>query len=238
MNTKRHGAPFRHVLLHGPPGTGKTLFAKKLAEASGLHYAIMTGGDVAPLGRDAVTEMHKMFEWSNATSGGVLLFVDEADAFLRRRATEMLSEDLRNSLNAFLYRTVRARRSECSTERERDRIVSRRDRRSPRPSRAPPRSPRVRHVSRSGPARPVPSPHPPRSKSTPRPPGRGRRPASIEAGREPTTPCRRRSNRHATLERALRAGPRKSAPRVRASGYLGEAESATSPPAPSQYVPA
>ena len=119
MNTKRHGAPFRHVLLHGPPGTGKTLFAKKLAEASGLHYAIMTGGDVAPLGRDAVTEMHKMFEWSNATSGGVLLFVDEADAFLRRRATEMLSEDLRNSLNAFLYRTVRARRSEHSTERER-----------------------------------------------------------------------------------------------------------------------
>ncbi|CAN0104211.1 unnamed protein product, partial [Hapterophycus canaliculatus] len=36
---------------------------------------------------------------------GVLLFVDEADAFLRRRSTERISEDMRNALNAFLYRT-------------------------------------------------------------------------------------------------------------------------------------
>ena len=108
MNTKRHGAPFRHVLLHGPPGTGKTLFAKQLAHTSGLHYAIMTGGDVAPLGRDGVTEIHKLFEWSARSSKGVLLFVDEADAFLRQRASAKLSEDLRNALNAFLYRTVRS----------------------------------------------------------------------------------------------------------------------------------
>jgi hypothetical protein len=31
-------------------GTGKTMFAKGLARECGLHYAIMTGGDVAPLG--------------------------------------------------------------------------------------------------------------------------------------------------------------------------------------------
>ena len=42
---------FRNVLMHGPPGTGKTLFAKKLAQHSGLDYAILTGGDVAPMGR-------------------------------------------------------------------------------------------------------------------------------------------------------------------------------------------
>lgn len=48
----------------GPPGTGKTLFAKGLARHSGLEYAIMTGGDIAPLGRDAVTEMHKVFDWA------------------------------------------------------------------------------------------------------------------------------------------------------------------------------
>ncbi len=37
---------------------------------------------------------------------GLLIFVDEADAFLRRRAgDELLSENLRNSINAFLYRT-------------------------------------------------------------------------------------------------------------------------------------
>lgn len=31
--------------------------------------------------------------------------MDEADAFLRRRSTETISEDMRNALNAFLYRT-------------------------------------------------------------------------------------------------------------------------------------
>ena len=107
-NTKANRAPFRHLLLHGPPGTGKTMFAKGLARESGLHYAIMTGGDVAPLGKDAVTEIHKIFDWANTTNKGVMLFVDEADAFLRKRSTERISEDMRNALNAFLYRTGEA----------------------------------------------------------------------------------------------------------------------------------
>eukprot|EP00630_Chrysocystis_fragilis_P003698 CAMPEP_0197400078 /NCGR_PEP_ID=MMETSP1165-20131217/16295_1 /TAXON_ID=284809 /ORGANISM="Chrysocystis fragilis, Strain CCMP3189" /LENGTH=538 /DNA_ID=CAMNT_0042926117 /DNA_START=17 /DNA_END=1633 /DNA_ORIENTATION=+ len=104
-NTKANRAPFRHLLLHGPPGTGKTMFAKRLALSSGLDYAILTGGDVAPLGRDAVTEIHKLFDWARHSRRGLLLFVDEADAFLRRRASEAMSEDLRNAFNAFLYRT-------------------------------------------------------------------------------------------------------------------------------------
>lgn len=104
-NTKKNGAPFRNLCLHGPPGTGKTLFAKGLATHSGLDYAILTGGDVAPLGKDAVTEIHKVFDWAETSRKGVLIFVDEADAFLRRRSTEYISEDMRNALNAFLYRT-------------------------------------------------------------------------------------------------------------------------------------
>lgn len=107
-NTKLNRANYRHLLLHGPPGTGKTMFAKGLARESGLHYAIMTGGDVAPLGKDAVTEIHKIFDWANTTTRGVMLFVDEADAFLRKRSTEKISEDQRNALNAFLYRTGEA----------------------------------------------------------------------------------------------------------------------------------
>lgn len=107
-NTKFNRANYRHLLLHGPPGTGKTMFAKGLARESGLHYAIMTGGDVAPLGKDAVTEIHKIFDWANTTTRGVMLFVDEADAFLRKRSTEKISEDQRNALNAFLYRTGEA----------------------------------------------------------------------------------------------------------------------------------
>jgi ATPase family AAA domain-containing protein 3A/B len=49
----------------------------------------MTGGDVAPLGREAVTAIHKVFDWSQTSGRGLLLFIDEADAFLRKRATVM-----------------------------------------------------------------------------------------------------------------------------------------------------
>ena len=76
-----------------------------MALHSGMHYAIMTGGDVAPMGPAGVTAMHKMFDWSSTSRRGLLLFVDEADAFLRKRSSEQISEDLRASLNAFLYRT-------------------------------------------------------------------------------------------------------------------------------------
>uniref|UniRef100_A0AAQ6A3R1 AAA+ ATPase domain-containing protein n=1 Tax=Amphiprion ocellaris TaxID=80972 RepID=A0AAQ6A3R1_AMPOC len=104
-NTRQNRGLYRNILMYGPPGTGKTLFAKKLALHSGMDYAIMTGGDVAPMGRDGVTAMHKVFDWANTSRRGLLLFVDEADAFLRKRATEKISEDLRATLNAFLYRT-------------------------------------------------------------------------------------------------------------------------------------
>nr|XP_021137598.1 ATPase family AAA domain-containing protein 3A [Columba livia] len=95
-NTKKNKSLYRNILMYGPPGTGKTLFAKKLAVHSGMDYAIMTGGDVAPMGREGVTAMHKLFDWANTSRRGLLLFVDEADAFLRKRATEKISEDLSN----------------------------------------------------------------------------------------------------------------------------------------------
>uniref|UniRef100_A0AAY4AZN9 AAA+ ATPase domain-containing protein n=1 Tax=Denticeps clupeoides TaxID=299321 RepID=A0AAY4AZN9_9TELE len=104
-NTRQNRGLYRNILMYGPPGTGKTLFAKKLAVHSGMDYAIMTGGDVAPMGREGVTAMHKVFDWANTSRRGLLLFVDEADAFLRKRSTEKISEDLRATLNAFLYRT-------------------------------------------------------------------------------------------------------------------------------------
>lgn len=40
----------------------------------------------------------------------VVLFVDEADAFLRKRSRVAISEDMRSTLNAFLYRTGEASR--------------------------------------------------------------------------------------------------------------------------------
>lgn len=76
-----------------------------MATHSGMDYAILTGGDVAPMGKDGVTAIHKVFDWASSSRRGLLLFVDEADAFLRKRSSEHISENLRATLNAFLYRT-------------------------------------------------------------------------------------------------------------------------------------
>ena len=105
-NTKMTSAPFRHVLLHGPPGTGKTLIARKLAECSGMDYAIMSGGDVGPLGDDAVNQLHSLFKWAESSRRGLLVFIDESEAFLSsRNATKSEDSTLRHALNALLYQT-------------------------------------------------------------------------------------------------------------------------------------
>jgi ATPase family AAA domain-containing protein 3A/B len=43
---------------------------------------MMTGGDVVPLGSVAVTKIHEIFDWSKKSQKGMLIFIDEADAFL------------------------------------------------------------------------------------------------------------------------------------------------------------
>jgi len=107
LSAQENGTPFRHLLLHGPPGTGKTLFARTLARQSGLDYAIMSGGDLGPLGREGPHELHKLFTWAANSRRGLVLFIDEADAFLRRGrgADAGMSEDARNALSVFLHHT-------------------------------------------------------------------------------------------------------------------------------------
>ncbi|CAL5369223.1 unnamed protein product [Camellia sinensis] len=104
-NTKSHEAPFRNMLFYGPPGTGKTMVAREIAQKSGLDYAMMTGSDVAPLGPQAVTKIHEIFDWAKKSKKGLLLFIDEADAFLCERNSTHMSEAQRSALNALLFRT-------------------------------------------------------------------------------------------------------------------------------------
>merc|ERR1719343_1578821 len=104
-SAKRRRMPLQHAMFYGPPGTGKTMMAKRFAEYSGLEYAIMSGGDVAPLGEQAVTELHNLFKWVNSSERGVVLFIDEAVAFLCTRNTSTMSENVRNALNTVLYHT-------------------------------------------------------------------------------------------------------------------------------------
>lgn len=65
----------------------------------------MTGGDVGPLGKDAVNEVNKLFAWANQSKKGLILFVDEAEAFLRQgrgAATGAMSENVRNVLSVII----------------------------------------------------------------------------------------------------------------------------------------
>jgi len=104
-NTRVNNGWFQNIMLSGPPGTGKTLFSKKLAMHSGMDYAVMNGGDVAPLGTQAVLEIDKLFQWANSSRRGVLLFCDEADAFFQKRTSPNISEEMRSALNSFLAKT-------------------------------------------------------------------------------------------------------------------------------------
>ena len=105
LNRKKHFAPAKNLMFYGPPGTGKTLFAKKLAMKSGLEYAVMVGSDIAPLGPLAVRELNNLFDWAEKQTNGIILFIDDADAFLRNRKNPDMSEYMRHTINSFLYRT-------------------------------------------------------------------------------------------------------------------------------------
>jgi len=75
-----------NAVFYGPPGTGKTLTARRLARTCGLDYAIMSGGNVIGLRDRAVPELRRVLQWATKTrSRGLVLFVDEADAFLASR---------------------------------------------------------------------------------------------------------------------------------------------------------
>lgn len=104
-NTKLNKSLYRNFMFYGPPGTGKTLFAKRLAQHSGMDFALFSGGDVGPMGRSAVSHLHKIFDWSQTSRRGLLLFIDEAEAFLSDRRTGRVSEDLHLVVDAFLNRT-------------------------------------------------------------------------------------------------------------------------------------
>jgi hypothetical protein len=40
-----------------------------------MDYMIMSGGDVAPLGEDAVNQLHSVFKWASRSSRGLLSFL-------------------------------------------------------------------------------------------------------------------------------------------------------------------
>ena len=104
-NAQKNRAPYRHLLFYGPAGTGKSMVAKRLALHSGMDWAIMSGGDVGPLGEQAVTDLHHLFAWARSSTNGLMLFIDEAEAFLSSRSRGAHTIHMRNALNALLFQT-------------------------------------------------------------------------------------------------------------------------------------
>ncbi|SCD22332.1 AAA family ATPase, putative [Plasmodium ovale] len=105
INCKKYDLYLKNILLYGPPGTGKTLFAKTLSYFSNFDYIIINGGDVSSLGIYASVELNKIFEFLKKRC---IIFIDEAEAFLRKGRNESsahFSENLRNALASFLYHT-------------------------------------------------------------------------------------------------------------------------------------
>lgn len=101
---REYGLTYQNMLYYGPPGTGKTEFAKTVAHYADMDYAIMSGADFSQFkGGEGITEMHKLFDWAEASERGLIIFIDEADACFRDRST--LDKDGVNLVNAFLSRT-------------------------------------------------------------------------------------------------------------------------------------
>ena len=55
-----------------------------MAQHSGMDYAIMTGGDIAPMGKEGVTAMHKVFDWARTSNRGYVANTDNINKAVYR----------------------------------------------------------------------------------------------------------------------------------------------------------
>ena len=81
-----HGLGYSHSLFYGPPGTGKTFSAKILAQQSGIDWVIIAGSAFDQFSeKEALIELDSLFQWSEKSKNGLLIFVDEVDSMLGDR---------------------------------------------------------------------------------------------------------------------------------------------------------
>ncbi len=104
QTAKKYDTPLPNVLFYGPPGTGKTAFAKALAYASGLDYALTSGSEFTKITdlAHATNELRKLLDWAKKSKKGLLLFIDEAESLFANRKLPTTSKKTQDFINTFL----------------------------------------------------------------------------------------------------------------------------------------
>lgn len=79
---------YLNILLWGPPGTGKTMFAEELAKKTGKDFAIIPASAFSKFtAREGNEAIDELFEWAEKSKKGLIIVIDEAEAFLSREKT-------------------------------------------------------------------------------------------------------------------------------------------------------
>lgn len=103
QSAKKYKESLPNVIFYGAPGTGKTAFAKALAYASGLDYALTSGSEFAKI-KDLNTtnnELRKLLNWAKK-SKGLIIFIDEAESLFANRKFATTSKKTQDFINTFL----------------------------------------------------------------------------------------------------------------------------------------
>jgi hypothetical protein len=87
------------ILFHGPDG--KRMAAMMLAKSIGVNFAHVCGQDVIPTGQEGATQIQTLFAWTKLCSDGVLIFIDDADAFLPHSIN--IRDDNKNVPSTFIF---------------------------------------------------------------------------------------------------------------------------------------
>jgi len=104
QSAKKYNEALPNILFHGTPGTGKTAFAKALAYASKLDYALTSGSEFVKITnlKTANDELRKLLNWAKKGSKGLIVFFDEADSLFPSRNLSTTTKTMQDFINTFL----------------------------------------------------------------------------------------------------------------------------------------